>query len=49
MFLSFVSGSWGAEHEGKKADMCGDQWKDQDLVMFFTYTAVFTVSLASKK
>jgi len=29
--------------------MCDDQWKDQDLVMFFIYTPVFTVSLASKK
>ena len=32
----------------KKAEMCGDRWKDRNLLMFLIYTPVFTASLASK-
>jgi len=37
------------EHEGKEADMCGDRWKHQTLVLFLIYTFVLTTSLASKE
>jgi len=30
--------------QGKKRDMSGDQWKDQDDLVFFIYTPTFTVS-----
>ena len=35
-------------HAWKKVDMSGDRWKAEDNVMFFIYTPVFIVSLASK-
>jgi len=31
-------------HAGKLRDWCGDLWKDQDVVLCFTYTPVSTVS-----
>ena len=34
-------------HAWKKVDMSGDRWKAEDNVMFFIYTPVFIVSLAS--
>jgi len=38
------------KHARKKADMSGDRWKDEDdFIMFFIYTPVFTINLASKK
>lgn len=38
------------KHAQKKADMSGDRWKDEDdFVMFFIYTPIFTINLASKE
>jgi len=32
----------GADHAGKKEDICGDRWKDRDdLAMFYIYTPIF--------
>jgi len=31
-----------------KVDMNGDRWKAEDSVLFFIYTPVITVNLASK-
>ena len=36
------------EQGEKKAEMCGDRWKDQTLVLLLIYTSVLTTSLASK-
>ena len=52
MFLSFVT--MGGDkvmwrHARKKADVSGDQWRDEDDVMTFIYILVFAFSLASKK
>ena len=33
----------------KKVDMSGDSWKTENSVLFFIYTPVITVGLASKQ
>ena len=47
MFLLFL---FGVEHADKKAEMCGDRWRDQNLVMFLfflIYTSVIATRVAS--
>lgn len=52
MFLYFVTMAGDkvmGKHARKKADMSGDQWRDEDDVMLFIYTLVLAFSLASKR
>jgi len=49
LFVSF----WSMAHSERTADMCGNRWKDQDLVIFLIFTVsyfcVFIVNLARTK
>ena len=33
------------EHSERTADMCGNRWKDQDLVIFLIFTELLSLSL----